>query len=46
MQKFIAVDWPEIQEYMERPDYKQRVAFDPQKNLWFIPEEWWSTKEA
>lgn len=38
--KYIKVDWPEIQDYMERPDYSESVYFDPLKNCWFIPEVW------
>lgn len=34
------VEWPEIQQYMERPDYQEKVLFDPVKNLWAIPQEW------
>ena len=38
--KYLMVDWPEIQLYMERPDYKKEVYFDPKRNKWFIPESW------
>lgn len=38
--KYIVVDWPEIQSYMDRPDYKEECLFDPNKNLWAIPETW------
>ena len=38
--KYIKVEWPEIQDYMERSDYKEEVYFDPNKNCWFIPENW------
>ena len=37
---YIVVEWPEIQQYMERADYQEKVLFDPVKNLWAIPEEW------
>lgn len=38
--KYIRVDWPEIQDYMDRMDYQEKVGFDSIKNAWFIPEEW------
>ena len=38
--KYVKVEWPEIQDYMERSDYKEEVYFDPNKNTWFIPENW------
>ena len=38
--KYIKVGWPEIQEYMEYPDYKEKVFYDPNENCWFIPEDW------
>ena len=38
--KYIKMDWPEIQDYMARPDYPEECYFDPQKNFWFIPEQW------
>ena len=38
--KYIKVQWPEIQDYMDKPDYPDESYFDPQKNSWFIPEEW------
>ncbi len=38
--KYILVTWPEIQDYMDRPDYNENVYFDSRKNIWFIPEEW------
>lgn len=36
--KYIAVEWPEIQNYMEHEDYPKKVGFDPDKNVWFVPE--------
>ena len=38
--KYIKVAWPEIQDYMDNPQYKEEVSFDPEKNCWFIPETW------
>ena len=34
------VGWPEIQDYMDRPDYPEECYFDPDKDCWFIPEDW------
>ena len=33
------VEWPDIQTFMEDYDYKDRVGFDPDKNVWFVPED-------
>ena len=38
--KYIKVEWPEIQDYMNNPEYNKECYFDPKKNCWFIPEEW------
>ena len=38
--KYIRVEWPEIQDYMDNPNYSEECYFDPQKNCWFIPEKW------
>lgn len=38
--KYLAVGWPEIQEYMDHPDYPEECYFDPKKDTWFIPESW------
>lgn len=38
--KYIKIEWIEIQNYMERPDYPINCYYDPQKNVWFIPENW------
>ena len=38
--KYIKVEWPEIQDYMELPGFQEEVGFDPEKNVWFIPENW------
>lgn len=38
--KYIKVEWPDIQEYMDRLDYKEESFFDPMSNVWFIPETW------
>ena len=44
MTKYIKVEWPEIQDYMDNPDYPEECFFDPTKNVWFIPE-WWETEK-
>ena len=38
--KYIVIEWPEIQDYMERPDYPEECYIDPVKNVWLIPETW------
>lgn len=37
---YIKVAWPEIQDYMEHPNYPEDCYFDPSKGVWFIPEDW------
>ncbi len=41
--KYIKVEWPEIQDYMDNPEYNSECYFDPLKNCWFIPE-WWDNE--
>lgn len=41
--KYIKIEWPEIQDYMEHEDYKEECYFDSTKNVWFIPEDWLET---
>ena len=43
--KYIKVEWPEIQDYMDNPEYPEECFFDPNKNVWFIPEWWEAEKE-
>lgn len=38
--KYILVNWPDIQDYMGHPDYDKDCYHDPDKDVWFIPEEW------
>ena len=38
--KYIAIEWPEIQDYMSRKDFKEGSYFDSTKNVWLIPEVW------
>lgn len=42
--KYIKVEWPEIQDYMDNPDYLEESFYDPKKNAWFIPD-WWETEK-
>jgi hypothetical protein len=43
--KYIKVEWPEIQDYMDNPEYNSECYFDPLKNCWFVPEDWETEKE-
>lgn len=36
--EYIAVIWPDIQEYMDSPRCDE-VGFDADKNLWFVPKD-------
>ena len=38
--KYVKVEWPEIQDYMDHPDYDEDCYFDPDKNVWFVPDIW------
>lgn len=38
--KYILIGWPEIQDYMNNPNYPDDCYFDPVENVWFIPEDW------
>lgn len=40
MRKYIIIKWPEIQPYMNNPDYAEDCYYDPQKDVWLIPEDW------
>ena len=40
IKKYIAIGWPDIQEYMEKENYREEVFFDPMKNTWLIPDYW------
>ena len=37
--KYIKVEWPEIQDYMLNPRYREEVSYDINKNCWFVPED-------
>lgn len=36
--EYIALKWPEVQEYMESPRWGE-VGYDPKKDLWFVPKD-------
>lgn len=39
MRKYIAIiGWPEIQKYQEMDSFPD-VGYDPEKNIWFVPED-------
>ena len=38
MIKYIAVEWPEYQIFMEHPQFREECYFCPDANLYFIPE--------
>ena len=38
MTKYIAVEWPEYQIFMEHPQFREECYFCPDANLYFIPE--------
>ena len=38
--KYKLVTWPEIQGYMNHPDYKEDCYFCAEDNVWFVPEDW------
>lgn len=43
-EKYILVQWPEIQKFEERPDYRERVYAGYDHNvddcaIWFVPED-------
>ena len=38
--KYILVEWPDVQYYMEREDFEDESYYDPIGNVWFVPEDW------
>lgn len=36
---YIKEEWPEIQEFMEDKDYAEKVYYDCEKDVWFVPKE-------
>jgi hypothetical protein len=46
MKKYIILNWPEIQDYMDHPGYAEECYYDPEKDVWFIPEEWYDEEPA
>ena len=39
MKKYIVVEWPEIQKYQELDNFSEEVGYDPEKDIWFVPED-------
>ena len=39
MIKYIAVEWPEYQIFMEHPQFREECYFCPDVDLYFIPED-------
>ena len=39
MKKYIEIEWPDIQGYMDNPKWDEDVGFDPVKNVWYVPED-------
>ena len=37
--KYIAVEWPEYQIFMEHPRFREECYFCPDANIYFIPED-------
>lgn len=43
--KYIKVEWSEIQDYMNHPDWKEGHYYDSHRDSWFIPEDWKSYQD-
>lgn len=41
--KYVAIKWPDVQDYMGLPDFQEESFYDSQKNVWLIPD-WWETE--
>ena len=39
MKKYIEIEWPGIQAFMDNPKWDEDVGFDPIKNVWYVPED-------
>ena len=39
MTKYIAVEWPEYQAYMEHPRFREDCYYNSDNNIYFIPED-------
>ena len=39
MTKYIKIDWPEYQYFMEYPDFREICFFCAEDNSYFIPED-------
>lgn len=35
---YVDVEWPDIQEYMADPNFRDEVGFDPNRGIWFVPK--------
>lgn len=44
MRKYIEVVWPEIQKYQELDNFSE-VGYDPEKDVWFVPEDMIDNKQ-
>lgn len=38
--RYVSLTWPEIQDYMNHPGYPEECFYDPNKDIYIIPEEW------
>lgn len=38
MEKYILVEWPDYQYFMEMPDFKERCFFCADENIYFVPQ--------
>lgn len=39
MEKYIKLDWPECQAFMQGGEHPCEMFFDPERNVWFVSEE-------
>lgn len=37
MEYYVIVTWPEIQKYMDDPDFNEKVGFDCDKEIYYVP---------
>lgn len=45
MKEYIAVKWPEVQEYMKDGKFSE-VGYDPKMDLWFVPKDMYERHHA
>lgn len=38
MEKYVLVEWPEYQHFMEFPDFKERCYYCADENVYFVPQ--------